>query len=77
MKRCLPLLDRVHSLEDSFNLLEYLSKKKLNFSVDFMLGLPYSEKLERNVIGELAQILNYNPSHISLYILTTKRKLPS
>ena len=37
-----------------------------------MLGLPYSESLGRDVIKELNQILLYKPSHISLYILTTK-----
>ncbi len=71
-KRFLPILDRVHTLEDSFELLNYFRLKNLNYSVDFMLGLPYSESLGRDVIKELNQILLYKPSHISLYILTTK-----
>jgi oxygen-independent coproporphyrinogen-3 oxidase len=37
-----------------------------------MLGLPNSESLQRNVLEELEKILFYKPSHISLYILTTK-----
>ena len=80
--RFLPLLDRVHKLEQSLETLKYFSKRKLNFSVDFMLGLPFSEELGRDVLSELNNVLSYGPSHISLYILTTgkgylhKEKLP-
>lgn len=65
-------LDRVHSIEDTFATLEYFKNKKYNFSVDFMLGIPFSEELDRDVISELEKVLTYNPEHISLYILTTK-----
>jgi oxygen-independent coproporphyrinogen III oxidase len=65
-------LDRVHSIEDTFATLEYFKNKKYNFSVDFMLGIPFSEELDRDVISELEKVLTYNPNHISLYILTTK-----
>jgi oxygen-independent coproporphyrinogen III oxidase len=37
-----------------------------------MLGIPFSEELNRDVISELEKVLTYNPEHISLYILTTK-----
>ena len=37
-----------------------------------MLGLPFSEKFNRDIEKELREILTYNPDHISLYILTTK-----
>lgn len=65
-------LDRVHSIEDTFATLEYFKNQKYNFSVDFMLGIPFSEELNRDVILELEKVLNFNPEHISLYILTTK-----
>ena len=80
--RFLPILDRVHKIEESLETLQYFSKRKLNFSVDFMLGLPFSEELGRDVLSELENVLSYGPSHISLYILTTgkgyihKEKLP-
>ena len=65
-------LDRVHSIEDTFLTLEYFKNQKVNFSVDFMLGIPFSEELNRDVIWELEKVLSYDPKHISLYILTTK-----
>ena len=65
-------LDRVHSLDEVFLTLDYFKKNNLNFSVDFMLGLPRSEDLNRNVIAELEKALSYGPSHFSVYILTVK-----
>ncbi len=72
----LKILDRVHSLEDVHDTLRFFNQKKLNFSVDFMLGLPWSETKNRNVIEELEEILAYNPNHLSLYILTAKGAYP-
>lgn len=65
-------LDRVHSIEDVFDTLNFFNQKRHNFSVDFMLGLPFSESLKRNVIEELQRALSFNPSHFSVYILTVK-----
>ncbi len=82
-ERFIKLLDRVHNLQDVHDTLLQFKKMQMNFSVDFMLGLPHSEKLRRDVISELEKILSYSPKHISLYILTTKSnyihndKLPS
>ncbi|EQC46796.1 HemN C-terminal domain protein [Bacteriovorax sp. Seq25_V] len=70
--RFIKLLDRVHNIDDVYATLEKFKEMDANFSVDFMLGLPQSETLNRDVIKELETILTYNPSHISLYILTTK-----
>jgi oxygen-independent coproporphyrinogen-3 oxidase len=36
-----------------------------------MLGLPFSKTLRRDVLSELKRVLDYRPSHLSLYILTT------
>lgn len=68
----LKLLDRIHNLEDVHNTLKYFDELDMNFSVDFMLGLPRSRELKRDVISELKEVLSYDPDHISLYILTTK-----
>ena len=65
-------LDRVHSIEDVYETLSYFKEQKLNFSVDFMLGLPKSETNNRDVIAELNEVLAYDPSHFSIYILTVK-----
>lgn len=76
-------LDRVHTLENVYETLEYFSQKKANYSVDFMLGLPYSESLQRNIKSELETIMKYAPTHLSVYILTVKenythfKKLPT
>ena len=65
-------LDRVHSIDDVYETLDYFKKHQLNFSVDFMLGLPFSKELNRNVINELETALSYGPDHFSVYILTVK-----
>jgi len=65
-------LDRIHSLDDVVDTLTFFNQKELNFSVDFMLGLPFSERDGRDVIKELKEVLKYKPNHFSLYILTTK-----
>ena len=72
----LKILDRVHSLEDVYETLSYFNENNLHFSVDFMLGLPWSQSKERNVIEELDEILKFNPEHLSLYILTAKGGYP-
>lgn len=71
-KDMIKFLDRVHTIEDVYETLEYFHKNELNFSMDFMLGLPLSEKYKRDVTGELKQALTFGPSHFSVYILTVK-----
>lgn len=65
-------LDRVHRQKEVRETLTQFQRMNTNFSVDFMLGLPYSEEFQRNVLEELEEILSYNPDHLSLYILTVK-----
>lgn len=65
-------LDRVHNIFQVHETLEYFNKHQLNFSMDFMLGLPFSGEHKRDVIAELKEALRYNPSHFSVYILTVK-----
>lgn len=65
-------LDRVHDVKDVHETLEYFHRRNVNFSVDFMLGLPYSGSLKRDVLGELSEALKYEPNHFSVYILTVK-----
>lgn len=71
-EKMIKYLDRVHTIDDVYKTLEYFKKNNLNFSVDFMLGLPYSQENQRDVIGELKRALSFGPSHFSVYILTVK-----
>jgi oxygen-independent coproporphyrinogen-3 oxidase len=65
-------LDRVHTIDDVYETLEYFHKKNVNFSVDFMLGLPFSDTFNRDIINELERVLKFKPFHFSVYILTVK-----
>lgn len=71
--RFLKLLDRVHSLDEVFDTLKKFQSMNVRFSVDFMLGLPYSQHYQRDILQELKEILDFGPDHISLYILTTHK----
>lgn len=71
-EKMLKVLDRAHSLEEVREILAFFDQWDVNFSVDFMLGLPKSDELYRDVIQELEEVLTYNPDHLSLYILTVK-----
>ena len=72
----LKIMDRSHNLEESFELLHYCEKEDLNFSLDFLLGLPYSREKKRDIQKELEKLLSFNPKHISLYILNARSKYP-
>ena len=72
-ERFLRLLDRVHSLDEVYQTLKKFQQMKVRFSVDFMLGLPFSKQYQRNILAELEEILSFGPEHISLYILTTNK----
>lgn len=71
--RFLKLLDRVHSLDEVYETLEQFKSMKVDYSLDFMLGLPRSQELGRDILAELDEMLSYAPSHLSLYILTTRK----
>ncbi len=72
----LKVMDRVHSLDDTFNFLEFLQKEDWNYSLDFLLGIPFSRARNRNIKQEIDNLLKYNPKHISLYILNARSKYP-
>tara|TARA_R110002072_G_scaffold534_1_gene3421 strand:+ start:31670 stop:32767 length:1098 start_codon:yes stop_codon:yes gene_type:complete len=74
--RFIKILDRVHNLDEALRTIEFFSNEDWNFSVDFMLGLPYSEEWNRDIYKELDVILSYRPKHLSLYILTVKDNYP-
>lgn len=71
-----PYLDRSHTLKESLELLEFMASHQNNFSVDFMLGVPHPEFIQRDIEGELERILSFSPKHISLYIFSVSNKYP-
>lgn len=75
-EKFLKILDRAHSLDESYLLLEKALSSGLNFSFDFLLGVPYSHSYKRNVIKELEDFLQFKPHHVSLYILNARSKYP-
>jgi oxygen-independent coproporphyrinogen-3 oxidase len=72
----LKILDRSHSLDETNSLLDFCSKNNWNFSLDFLLGVPFSKERKRDIISELKQLLTFSPKHISLYILNARSKYP-
>ncbi|MBH47107.1 MAG: hypothetical protein CME71_02950 [Halobacteriovorax sp.] len=79
--RYLKVLDRVHSLDDVEALLTRMKGK--HFSVDLMLGLPFSAEWKRDLKFEIESLIERGAEHFSVYILTVKnnykhfKELPS
>jgi len=69
-------MDRQHTKDQIIELLSYLKKLEVNYSVDLMLGLPESVQLGRDVKKEIIEFTNYMPSHFSVYILKTRKNYP-
>lgn len=72
----LSVMDRDHSEQEVLELLGYCQRRDLNFSLDFLLGLPFSKEKARNITAELERLLAFGPKHISLYILNARSKYP-
>ncbi len=72
----LKIMDRIHSKDESLNLLKYCQQNDWNFSLDFLLGIPFSKVKNRDIINELEELLTFKPKHISLYILNARNKYP-
>lgn len=72
----LKIMDRHHDRGEAQKTLKYFKEIKANFSADLMLGLPYSRERKRNVIEELKRIMDFGPSHLSVYILKTRSNYP-
>jgi oxygen-independent coproporphyrinogen-3 oxidase len=66
----LKVSDRKATMDEMVECLGQMKDLGVNYSVDFLLGIPKSQK--RNIAFELEKILSYSPKHISLYILNPK-----
>ena len=61
-------LNRTHQFRDISSSLDYIAKSGVNFSLDLMLNLPSTGT--RDVIAELEQLLEFDPDHLSVYMMT-------
>lgn len=68
----LKMLDRIHLVEDVNDTLTEMNRLRMNFSIDLMIGLPKSSEVKRNIREELLRLIDFGPSHFSVYILTAK-----
>jgi len=75
-KKFLSIMDREHTMPEAIELLNFLKDRNVNFSVDLMLGLPDSKVLNRDVLNEIVELIKYDPSHFSVYILKTRSNYP-
>lgn len=69
-ERYLKVLDRVHGLSDVDDLLKRMRGK--HFSVDLMLGLPFTSEWGRDLKREILHLIDSGAEHFSVYILTVK-----
>ena len=72
----LEILDRKHRVKDVIQTLSYFKKSNVNFSIDFIIGLPNNAGSKRNIKAELLRMMEYNPNHFSVYILQTRKNYP-
>lgn len=68
----LKLMNRAHNAREAFDVLDRIQRLYDNFSLDLIFGLPNStpESWQKNV----AFALDFNPTHISSYLLTVEPK---
>jgi len=68
----LSAMNRAHSAEQAFSVLERVQQHFANFSLDLIFGVPGStmESWEKNI----TTALSFQPSHISSYALTVEPK---
>jgi oxygen-independent coproporphyrinogen-3 oxidase len=71
-EKFLKIMDREHTMQEAKELLNFLKARNVNFSVDLMLGLPNSKAMSRDVLSEIVELMTYEPSHFSVYILKTR-----
>lgn len=69
-EKFLKVLDRFHDLTDVDSLLRRF--KDHHFSVDLMLGLPFSQTWNRDLKAEILRLIDSGAEHFSVYILTVK-----
>ncbi len=72
--RLLKLAGRKHSSSDTISLLKILKTRNLIFSFDLLFSLPTQSLEDLNL--DLEQVLYFDPSHLSAYLLNLEDKHP-
>lgn len=72
-KNLFSYMDRNYSLSVAYDVIGFLSEMNANFSVDFLLGIPFTPKFGRSIESELNEVLVYGAKHVSLYFLTVPK----
>ena len=72
----LVILDRRHRKNQIIKLLEDLNELEVDFTVDFLIGVPFSQEKKRDILKELSEVFAFDPVHLSLYILSTRANYP-
>jgi oxygen-independent coproporphyrinogen-3 oxidase len=62
---------RLHSIDDSRELLAMLKAASLNYSFDLLFGLP--EQTLDDLSADLRELVSFSPPHVSLYNLTVPK----
>jgi putative oxygen-independent coproporphyrinogen III oxidase len=71
----LDFLGRIHTADEARNAITEARRAGFkNIGLDFIYGLPDQSKADW--IGDLKQAVEYDPSHLSCYILTYEKKTP-
>tara|TARA_B100000767_G_scaffold275658_1_gene314088 strand:- start:4274 stop:5407 length:1134 start_codon:yes stop_codon:yes gene_type:complete len=68
----LKLMNRAHNAQQAFAVLDNIKTLFNNFSLDLIYGLPNSNL--KSWINNIEHALQYNPKHISSYVLTVEPK---
>jgi oxygen-independent coproporphyrinogen-3 oxidase len=66
----LGLLGRVHSVQNSEQVLSLIRSQNWNFSVDLMLGIPGQTCF--SLEDSLTKLMSYKPNHLSAYMLSVE-----
>lgn len=73
-KKGLTFLERIHTVDQNFKVLEIVSRDFENFSLDFIFG--WKGQGEKTLKKEIEMALFYHPPHFSFYELTLEKGTP-
>lgn len=73
-EKTLNTIGRKQTVKQALAAMELLHKRKVNFSADLMLGLPFQTK--KSFLNDLKKVLSFQPNHLSVYMLKVEEKTP-
>jgi oxygen-independent coproporphyrinogen-3 oxidase len=63
---------RLHSVQESRDLLRLLRDQRVNYSFDLLFGLPHQNR--EDLAADLEELVSFDPPHVSLYNLTIPKQ---